>query len=67
MIIAVVIAVIVTLVDADPLASFIRDNLRCHVGARLPPDDLYNVDRGGLRGPSTERLHLHRYGVLGFD
>jgi len=67
MITAVVIAVIVMLVAADPLASFIRDNLRCHAGAWLPSDDRYNVDRGGLRGPCTEKLRLHSYGVLGFD
>jgi predicted tellurium resistance membrane protein TerC len=59
MVAAVVIAVTVMLLAADPLAD------RRDAGAGLPADDRHRADRRGLRRPRAEGLHLHRHGLLG--
>ena len=68
MVIAVVTAVTVMLLAANPLANFIQQQPdRCDAGARLPDDDRHDADRGRLRSARAEGLHLCGHGVFSPD
>ncbi len=65
MVAAVLIAVTVMLLAADPLANFInRQPDGRHAGPGFPADDRHGTDRRSLRHARAQGLHLHGHGLL---
>ena len=68
MVIAVVIAVVLMLLAADPLARLHRRQPdHRHAGAGLPADDRRNAAGRGYGREDPQGLHLRRHGLLGID
>ena len=66
MVVAVIAAVLVMLVAADPLANFINNNPTVVMLALgLPADDRRGADRRRLRRPRAQGLYLRGHGLLG--